>query len=136
MVAGPRHMKDRELKGITFPNEIFMNTNLVKGCPMIVDIGWHFTIPDPDPVEPAHYHDFDSVLCFIGSDPKNPAHLGAILDMQLGDEHHMLTKTCAIFIPKGLEHCPLLHRQMDRPYLQIAFAVTDQETFSMPGDNE
>ena len=120
------------IKGVTFPNEIFMNASLVKGCPMLVDIGWHFAIPDPDPVEWTHFHNFDTVLCFVGSDPKNPSNLGAVLEMQLGDEKHMLTKTCAIFIPKGLEHCPLIHRRVDRPYLQIVFAISDKENYMVP----
>lgn len=128
MVVGPEGFQDIELKGLTFPNEIFMNSELVNGCPLVVDIGWHFTVPDPDPVESAHSHNFDSVLCFVGSDPKNPSHLGAVLEMQLGDETHMLTKTCAIYIPRGLKHCPLIHRKVDRPYLQITFALSSKAT--------
>ncbi|MCF6248443.1 MAG: hypothetical protein L3J69_13945 [Desulfobacula sp.] len=117
------------IKGVTFPKEIFMNKGLVKGCPTLVDIGWHFTIPDPDPVEQTHSHNFDTVSCFVGSDPKNPSNLGAVLEMQLGDEKHMLTKTCVIFIPKGLSHCPLIHRRIDRPYLQIIFAISEKEEY-------
>jgi len=127
MFSGLNCPQEEGVKGVTFPNEIFMNESLVKGCPMIVDIGWHFTIPDPDPIEKAHFHDFDMVLCFVGSDPKKPSSLGAVLEMQLGDEKHMLTKTCAIFIHRGLKHCPLIHRSVDRPYLQIGFAISDKE---------
>jgi len=117
------------VKGVTFPKELFMNTGLVKGFPTLVDIGWHFAIPDPDPVEQAHSHDFDTVSCFVGSDPKEPANLFATLEMQLGDEKHILTKTCVIFIPKGLEHCPLIHRSVERPYLQIVFAISDEKKY-------
>ncbi len=127
MIQSPDFSSGEGIKGVTFPHEIFMNENLVKGCPMFVDIGWHFTIPDPDPVEKRHSHDFDTLLCFVGSDPKSPSNLGALLEMQLGDEKHMISKTCTIFIPRGLEHCPLIHRRVDRPYLQIGFAIKDQE---------
>ena len=120
------------IKGVTFPYEIFMNSSLVKGCPMLVDIRWHFTIPDPDPIESTHFHHFDTISCFVGSDPKNPSSLGAVLEMQLGDEKHMLTKTCAVFIPKGLEHCPLIHRKVDRPYLEIIFAVSETDQYFVP----
>jgi hypothetical protein len=51
--------------------------------------------------------------------------------MQLGDEKHMLSKTCSIFIPKGLEHCPLIHRRVDRPYLQIGFAISDKKNYTL-----
>jgi hypothetical protein len=30
-------------------------------------IGWRFEVPEPDPVEWAHSHAFDEVLCFIRS---------------------------------------------------------------------
>ena len=132
LIVDPDCPPGEGIKGITFPNEIFMSPHLVKGCPLLVDIGWHFTIPDPDPVEGTHFHEFDKVLCFVGSDPKNPSSLGAILEMQLGDEKHMLTKTCSIFIPKGLEHCPLIHRRVDRPYLQIEFAISDRANYIVP----
>lgn len=132
VIAVPNGSMVEGVKGVTFPKEIFMGTDLVKGCPTLVDIGWCFTIPDPDPFEPAHSHDFDTVACFIGSDPKNPSCLGAVLEMQLGDEKHMLTKTSVIFIPKGLNHCPVIHRSLDRPYLQIVFAVSEKEKYMTP----
>lgn len=128
-ITGIGGLTDERVKGVTFPKEIFINTGLVEGCPSLVDIGWHFTIPDPDPVEQAHSHEFDTVSCFVGSDPKAPSNLGAVLEMQLGDEKHILTKTCVIFIPKGLKHCPLIHRRVDRPYLQIVFAISNEKQY-------
>ena len=129
LISGPGGSKSEGVKGVTFPKEIFVNTGLAQGHPSLVDIGWHFSIPDPDPIEQTHFHDFDTVSCFIGSDPKNPSHLGAELEIQLGDEKHMLTRTCVICIPKGLPHCPLIHRRVDRPYLQIVFAISDEEKY-------
>ncbi len=130
LITRPDGSAEGGVKGVTFPKELFMNTGLVKGVPTLVDIGWHFTIPDPDPVEQSHLHDFDTVSCFVGSDPKNPSHLGAVLELQLGDEKHILTKTCVIFIPKGLSHCPLVHRSIGRPYLQIIFAICEKEDYT------
>ena len=129
VIAGPGGLTGEGVRGVTFPKEIFINSGLVDGVPSLVDIGWHFTIPDPDPVEPAHCHDFDTVSCFVGSDPKAPSNLGAVLEMQLGDEKHILTKTCVIFIPKGLRHCPLIHRRVERPYLQIVFAISNEKQY-------
>lgn len=129
LIVGSGSSSGEGVKGVTFPKEIFTNTGFVQGCPSLVDIGWHFTIPDPDPLEQAHSHNFDTVSCFVGSDPKNPAGLGAVLEMQLGDEKHILTRTCVIFIPKRLKHCPLIHRRVDRPYLQIVFAISNEKQY-------
>lgn len=114
------------VKGVTFPDEIYMDDDLVKGAPLFVDIGWRFEIPDPDPVEWTHTHDFDEVLNFIGTDPKNPHGLGAEAEMQLGDEKHIINTTTSIFIPKGLPHCPMIHKRVDRPYLLVVIALNER----------
>lgn len=116
----------KEVKGVTFPDEIYLDSNLVKGTPLFIDIGWRFQIPEPDPVEWTHTHDFDEVLNFIGTDPENPHDLGAEVEMQLGDEKHTINTTTSIFIPKGLPHCPMSHKRVDRPYLLVVVALNDQ----------
>lgn len=115
----------QNVKGVTFPDEIFMDGDLVKGCPIFVDIGWRFEVPDPDPIEWAHRHDFDEVLCFIGTDPNNPRDLGGEIEFHIEGEKYTFDTTTAIFIPKGLEHCPFMHKRVDRPFLLVAIAITD-----------
>lgn len=111
------------VKGVTFPDEIYLDSDLVPESPATVDIGWRFRIPEPDPVEWTHTHDFDEVLNFIGSDPSNPHELGAEVEMQVGDEKFTLTKTTSIFIPRGVPHCPMIHKRVDRPYLLVVVAL-------------
>lgn len=125
----PDYFMAKDVKGVTFPNEIFMGTGFVKGSPALIDIGWHFTVPDPDPVEQIHFHTFDTILCLVGTDPQNPGNLGAELEIKLAEEKHILTRTCSIFIPKGLEHCLLAHRKVDRAYLKIEFGITDKNRY-------
>jgi hypothetical protein len=115
----------QNVKGVTFPDEIYLDNDLVPGTPVTVDIGWRFTIPEPDPVEWTHTHDFDEVLNFIGSDPDNPHELGAEVEMRVGDETFTLTKTTSIFIPKGVPHCPMVHKRVDRPYLLVVVALNN-----------
>jgi len=67
-----------------------------------------------------HYHDFDEVVSFIGSDVDNPYDLGDEIEMWLDGEQHILTKTCLIFVPKGMKHCPLIIRRVDRPIYHAA----------------
>jgi hypothetical protein len=115
----------QNVKGVTFPDEIYLDKDLVPGTPLMVDIGWRFTIPDPDPVEWTHTHDFDEVLNFIGSDPKNPHDLGAEVEMTVGDEKFTLTQTTTIFVPRGVPHCPMIHKRVDRPYLLVVVALNN-----------
>lgn len=62
-----------------------------------------------------HVHDFDEVFGFYGTDPKDPKDLGGEIELWIGGERHLLTKSCLVFVPRGVKHCPLTIRRIDRP---------------------
>jgi hypothetical protein len=62
-----------------------------------------------------HAHDYDEVIAFIGTDNNDPYDLGAKVELWLGDEKHIITKSSLVFIPAGLKHCPLTFLKVDRP---------------------
>jgi len=62
-----------------------------------------------------HTHDFAEVFGLYGTDPKNPKDLGGEIELYIGGEKHTLTKSCVVFIPKGMKHCPLTIKRVDRP---------------------
>ena len=63
----------------------------------------------------SHSHDWDEYIGFVGSSPEDPHDLGGEVEITLEDEKHTLTKSCAVFIPKGLMHCPIVFKRVDRP---------------------
>jgi hypothetical protein len=63
----------------------------------------------------SHSHDYDEVIAFFGTDHDNPYNLGAEVELWLGDEKHIITKTSLVFIPAGLKHCPLIFLRVDKP---------------------
>jgi hypothetical protein len=65
--------------------------------------------------EIAHSHDFDEILGFMGSRRENPRELGGEIEFWLGDEKYILTKSCLIFAPRRLSHCPLAFHRIDSP---------------------
>ena len=67
-----------------------------------------------------HKHDFDEILTFFGSDPEHPEELNGEVELWMDDEKHIITKSTVIFIPKGLKHCPLIIRRVDRPIFHYA----------------
>jgi hypothetical protein len=77
-----------------------------------------YTKPFPDRNE-NHSHDFDEVLGFIGSDWENPGELNGEIELWLEDEKYILTKSCLVFLPKGLKHLPLRVLRVDRPIMHI-----------------
>jgi hypothetical protein len=69
---------------------------------------------------PPHTHDFDEVLAFFGTDPGNPRDLCGEVELWLDDERHVLTKSCLVYIPKGLKHCPMNILRADRPIFHFS----------------
>ena len=63
----------------------------------------------------SHTHDWDEYIGFVGSDPADPHDLGGEVEITLGDEKHVLTRSCAVWVPKGLLHCPIVFKRVDRP---------------------
>lgn len=69
-------------------------------------------------------HDWDEYLVFLGTDPEDPTDLGGEVEFWMEDEKHIITKTCAIFVPRGVYHCPLYIRRVDRPFVFITTGNT------------
>lgn len=66
-------------------------------------------------MEAPHQHAHSEVIGFISSDPDNPQELDAKMEIILGDETHWLTKSCLVYVPPGMKHCPLTFREVNRP---------------------
>src|SRR5512143_2011230 len=68
---------------------------------------WELTGNGPVDIEIPHSHDFDEIIGFAGSNRDSPRDLGGEIDFHIGGETLTLTKTCLIFIPRGVVHCPV-----------------------------
>ncbi len=67
-----------------------------------------------------HTHDYDEVLGFFGTNQDDIHDLGAEAELWIDDEKHILTRSCMVFIPKGLQHCPLRFVKVDRPVFHFS----------------
>jgi quercetin dioxygenase-like cupin family protein len=101
---------------------LWLEDFVIKGAPSII-CSWYWKATETEGT-PAHTHDFDEVIGFIGSDPENPHDLGGEVEFWLEDEKYILTKSCLIFVPKGLRHCPLRVIKVDRPILFLAVSMS------------
>jgi hypothetical protein len=78
-------------------------------------------ITEPGVMVPkTHTHDYDQYLVFIGADLKSKS-LGGEAEICLGEEQekHIIKTAAIVHIPKGLKHCPLTHKRVDKPYLLL-----------------
>lgn len=66
-----------------------------------------------------HSHSFDEYVLFIGTNPEDQFDLGGEAEFWLGDEKYLITRTCAVFVPAGIPHCPLVIHRVDKPFIFI-----------------
>jgi hypothetical protein len=93
-----------------------LDDSVAKGA-FYTDCVWVWSKKGPEAVktEIAHTHDFDEVLGFIGTVRNDPFDLGGEIEFWLGDEQYIFSKSCLIFVPRGLKHLPLIFRRVDSP---------------------
>ncbi len=98
--------------------------SIVPGCSMFVgcEILWGLPGGKPVSIEIPHSHDFDEVIGFGGTNRNYPRELGGEIEFHMGGETHTLTKTCLIFVPKGIEHCPVTFKRIDTPIFMFEAA--------------
>jgi hypothetical protein len=105
------------------PRILYLDDNVIPGA-FYLSAAWWTKASSPgekgDP--PSHSHDFDEVIAFFGSNPEDPLDLGGEIELWLGGEQHLINRTCLVFIPRGISHCPIKIRRLDRPILHFSTA--------------
>ncbi|MFC1921364.1 cupin domain-containing protein [Chloroflexota bacterium] len=97
---------NEELNG-TIKNAFYLETNMV------------LRTTKGDIQGKPHSHDFDEYLVFLGTDPDDQFDLRGEVEFWIEDEKHIITKSCAVFVPGNVPHCPLVIRRVDRPFMFV-----------------
>jgi len=63
------------------------------------------------------------VITFVGSNVEDLYNLCGEIEMWLGDELQLLTRSSLLFIPRGMKHCPLIIKRVDRPIFHTAMGT-------------
>ena len=72
-----------------------------------------------------HTHEVGEIVGFIGSNPEDPDDLGGEMRFWIDGEWVTLTKSCFIYIPAGVEHCPYEFIRVDKPILHLSSLPVD-----------
>ena len=94
----------------------------VAGCEWL----WELTGRGPVNIEVPHSHDCGEIIGLIGSRRDNPRDLGGEVEFWMEDEKYVLNKSCLIYIPKGVRHCPLTVTKVDKPLFFLAVSLTNK----------
>jgi hypothetical protein len=109
-----------------------LDDDVIKGA-FYVETAWFWpTYPVNDKsgrldVQP-HQHDYDEVLALFGTNPDNPTELHGEVEVWLNGEKHLITKSCLVFIPKGLTHGPIRWKRIDQPIFHFACGTGKKHT--------
>ncbi len=117
------HHNYSQVSGFTFPDEVYIDKDLIKEADQWLDIAWIWEKTTPRELPGRHSHPFAEIVLLIGSDPKNLRDLGGEVEWGMGEgegaETFVLTSTTAIYVPKWLPHGPLIFNRVDRPILSV-----------------
>ena len=80
-----------------------------------------------------HQHDVPEIIGLFGGDFKNQHDMGAEVEFWMEDEKFIITKSCMIFVPAGVKHCPLILKRVDKPIFH--FTVVTSSQYKMITDN-
>jgi hypothetical protein len=104
--------------------EIASPQTYFRGAPALpgatASIGWQVFIKPYRLETVPHTHDVDEFLIFLGAElPDLCNSFDAEIDFWMGEEleKHTIKSTTVIFVPRGLLHCPLNLRKINKPVL-------------------
>lgn len=77
--------------------------------------------------EHAHKHDFAEVFVFIPCSEDLKAY-DAETELYIGEkgEKMIISETCAVHVPAGLVHCPIIHKRVATPFFFVNCPITPQ----------
>jgi hypothetical protein len=89
----------------------------LKGAPYMEAVWFHIA-NDTGPEN--HFHEFDELIGFLGSDPAHPEKLNGELTILLDGETVRFTESCVVFVPRGVTHSPILVPRLDRSIIHFS----------------
>ncbi len=99
---------------------LWLDQDVVPGA-LQMNCSWYLRPPQVKTGEAkAHIHDTDEIIGFFSGNPTEPYNLGAEIEFWLEDEMHIITTSAMIFVPRGMKHCPLILRRVDRPIFHFS----------------
>ncbi len=115
--AGPEYIEGRQNPTMTYLSHT--QINLVNNY---IEFGWIWDIPS-SPIPKMRHDNYDELVFHIGSDPDNPEALGGILEFGMGEGAIKFDTTHCVYIPKRLNHGPLIWKEVRRPLIELAMML-------------
>jgi hypothetical protein len=115
--AGPDYIEGRQN-----PTMTYMSGTQVLGVKNYVEFGWIWDVPS-SPLPKMRHDNYDELVLHFGSDPEAPEDLGATMQFGVGEDTLEFDSTYCVFVPKTLEHGPLIWKEVRRPMIELAMML-------------
>ncbi|MBN1631034.1 MAG: hypothetical protein JW990_14830 [Thermoleophilia bacterium] len=115
--AGPDYVEGRQN-----PTMTYMSGTQVIGVKTYLEIGWIWDAPNR-PIPRMRHDNYEEIVCHAGSDPANPEDLGATMRFDVGNELTEYDTTHCVFLPRKLDHGPLIWSEVRRPMIEVAMML-------------
>jgi mannose-6-phosphate isomerase-like protein (cupin superfamily) len=117
MAAKMKQARKKQQSTVETTRLVNLDTTRAEGAPYL-DFVWLWKGSAKGYAEQEHIHDFDEFIGFIGTKgQENPRDLGGEMEVWLGGEKYLITRSCLIYVPAGLRHCPIRFNRVDNPIL-------------------
>jgi mannose-6-phosphate isomerase-like protein (cupin superfamily) len=107
----------------TVEGDRLLDLDSVEGAPYI-DFVYMWKGSEKGPNHQEHAHDWGEIFGFIGTNRDDPGDLGGELEYWLGGEKYLITRSCLVWVPPMVKHCPIQFNRIDRPYILFTFGMT------------
>ena len=76
----------------------------------------------------SHSHDYDEYLFFWGTNAGNIDEFNAEVELCLGEEEekYIITTPTVVYVPRGLKHCPLNFKIVDKPIMFMDISISPE----------
>jgi hypothetical protein len=117
--APPLHFPDNSLTRM-----IYLDDKLIEGAFNVICSWLQPTKNSLEVLSAPHTHTCNEVIGFFGSNPDDHHDLCGEVEIWMEDEKQILTKSCMLYVPAGMNHNPLIIRRIDRPIFHFS-VITD-----------
>jgi hypothetical protein len=119
-----RFKEKSNLPAVEGPQAYFRGESELPGVG--INIGWQLFVRPIRLERTFHKHDVDEYLIFLGAElPDLIGSFDGEIELFLGEEleRHVITKATILYIPRGLQHCPLEVKVLRKPMMFSALML-------------
>jgi len=104
------------------PSMTYMSKSQINNARSFIEFGWIWDEIGLKVSEMVH-NNSDEIVLHIGGDPDHPEDLGTDMELSIEGQRFLTSSSCAAYIPRGTRHGPIIWRQVNKPFIEMAILL-------------